>query len=78
MGFGSLWHWAIVLIVVLIFFGRGRISEIMGDFGSGIKNFKQGMDDDGPQSAPPPVRIAASETVASPASTETPAGASRD
>ncbi|HEX4848173.1 MAG TPA: twin-arginine translocase TatA/TatE family subunit [Novosphingobium sp.] len=43
MGFGSFWHWIIVLIIVLVLFGRGRVSEIMGDFGKGIKSFKQGM-----------------------------------
>ena len=46
MGFGSIWHWVIVLIVVLVLFGRGRVSEIMGDFGKGIKSFKQGMGDE--------------------------------
>ena len=46
MGFGSLWHWIIVLLVVLVLFGRGRVSEIMGDFGKGIKSFKQGLNED--------------------------------
>lgn len=46
MGFGSLWHWVIVLLVVLVLFGRGRISEIMGDFGKGIKSFKTGLNED--------------------------------
>lgn len=55
MGFGSLWHWVIVLLVVLILFGRGRISEIMGDFGSGIKSFKHGMDDDAPADRAPQI-----------------------
>lgn len=43
MGFGSLWHWLIVLVIVLVLFGRGRVSEIMGDFGKGINSFKKGM-----------------------------------
>ncbi|HXD02952.1 MAG TPA: twin-arginine translocase TatA/TatE family subunit [Novosphingobium sp.] len=46
MGFGSIGHWIILLVVVLILFGRGRISEIMGDFGKGIKSFKQGLNDE--------------------------------
>jgi sec-independent protein translocase protein TatA len=54
MGFGSLWHWIIVLLVVLVLFGRGRISEIMGDFGKGIKSFKQGLNDEERAPAPPP------------------------
>ena len=54
MGFGSIWHWVIVLIVVLVLFGRGRVSEIMGDFGKGIKSFKQGMSEDETKPASPP------------------------
>lgn len=58
MGFGSLWHWVIVLLVVLVLFGRGRVSEIMGDFGKGIKSFKQGLnDEDGKPAAPPAAQI---------------------
>ena len=49
MGGFSLWHWIIVLLVVLVLFGRGRVSEIMGDFGKGIKSFKQGMADETPE-----------------------------
>ncbi len=56
MGFGSIWHWLIVLLVVLVLFGRGRISEIMGDFGKGIKSFKQGINDETERS-PEPARI---------------------
>ena len=55
MGFGSIWHWLIVLVIVLVLFGRGRVAEIMGDFGKGIKSFKQGInDDDKADKAPPP------------------------
>ncbi|MEM8726305.1 MAG: twin-arginine translocase TatA/TatE family subunit [Pseudomonadota bacterium] len=45
MGF-SVWQIAIVAIVVLVLFGRGRISEMMGDFGKGISSFKKGMNED--------------------------------
>ena len=45
MGFGSLWHWVIVLLIVLVLFGRGRISEMMGDFGRGISSFKKGLNE---------------------------------
>jgi len=55
MGGLSLWHWIIVLLVVLILFGRGRISDIMGDFGKGIKSFKEGINEEsGDRHAPPP------------------------
>ena len=46
MGSFSIWHWLIVLLIVLVLFGRGRVAEIMGDFGKGIKSFKQGMNED--------------------------------
>ena len=58
MGFGSVWHWVIVLLVVLVLFGRGRVSEIMGDFGKGIKSFKQGLNDDDKAPAVPPAPAA--------------------
>ena len=45
MGSFSIWHWLVVLVIVLVLFGRGRVSDIMGEFGKGIKSFKQGMDE---------------------------------
>lgn len=46
MGAFSIWHWVIVLVVVLLLFGRGKIPELMGDVAKGIKNFKKGMGDE--------------------------------
>jgi sec-independent protein translocase protein TatA len=46
MGGLSIWHWIIVLVVVLLVFGRGKISELMGDMAKGIKAFKKGMAED--------------------------------
>ena len=46
MGSFSIWHWIIVLVVVLLLFGRGKIPELMGDVAKGIKSFKKGMSDD--------------------------------
>ena len=44
MGTFSIWHWLVVLAVVLILFGGGgKISRLMGDFGKGLKSFKKGM-----------------------------------
>jgi len=40
------WQLIIIAIVILVLFGRGRVSEMMGDFGKGIKSFKQGMAED--------------------------------
>lgn len=46
MGSFSIWHWLIVLVVVLLLFGRGKIPDLMGDVAKGIKSFKKGMNDD--------------------------------
>ena len=46
MGLGSWWHWLILIAVVLLLFGRGKVSDLMGDVAKGIKNFKKGMADD--------------------------------
>lgn len=47
MGTFSIWHWLIVLAVVLVLFGgRGKISGLMGDFGKGLKSFKKNMKDE--------------------------------
>jgi sec-independent protein translocase protein TatA len=47
MGSLSIWHWAIILVVVfLVFGGKGKISDLMGDAGKGIKSFKKGLSED--------------------------------
>ena len=46
MGSLSIWHWIVVIAVVLLLFGRGKISDLMGDVAQGIKAFKKGMKDD--------------------------------
>ena len=46
MGFTSAWHWIIVLLVVVIVFGAGKIPRVMGDVAKGIKSFKAGLKDD--------------------------------
>ncbi len=43
MGSLSIWHWTIVLLIILILFGRGRISSLMGDLGRGIGRFRHEM-----------------------------------
>lgn len=49
MGSLSIWHWMIVIVVVMLMFGgRGKISGLMGDFAEGIKAFKKGMSEDKP------------------------------
>jgi len=46
MGTFSIWHWLIVLVVVMVLFGgRGKISSLMGDVAHGIRNFRDGLKD---------------------------------
>ncbi len=67
MGFGSLWHWLIVLAIVVLVFGTSKLPKAMGDFAKGIRAFKSGMKDEeaeattaAPQVPPP---TSASNTV---------------
>ena len=46
MGTMSIWHWIILLLIVVLLFGRGKISEVMTDVAKGIKSFKKGMSED--------------------------------
>jgi sec-independent protein translocase protein TatA len=54
MGSLSIWHWLIVIAVVAVLFGgRGKISDLMGDVAKGVKSFKKGLADD--DEAPKPI-----------------------
>ena len=47
MGSMSIWHWIIVgAVLLLLFGGKGKVSDLMGDFAKGIKSFKKGMTED--------------------------------
>ncbi len=78
MGGFSAWHWIIVALVILVLFGRGKISETMGDFGKGIKSFRKGLGEEEKAPAPPPApppQIAAPPAASEPPSTPAPAPA---
>ncbi len=60
MGGLSLWHWLVVGVVILLLFGKGRFSDMMGDVAKGIKSFKKGMSED--DEAPKPAATARIET----------------
>ena len=47
----------IIALVILVLFGRGRISEMMGDFGKGVKSFRKGLNDEDEKKAEPSPRI---------------------
>ncbi|MCW5697696.1 MAG: twin-arginine translocase TatA/TatE family subunit [Bauldia sp.] len=70
MGSFSIWHWLIVLAIVLILFGRGRIAQVMGDVGQGIRAFRRNSAEDEKPETPPPA-IDQNTTVPPPSSTTT-------
>jgi sec-independent protein translocase protein TatA len=43
MGALSIWHWVIVLALIVLFFGRGRISGLLGDLGKAIGSFRRNL-----------------------------------
>jgi sec-independent protein translocase protein TatA len=58
MGEFSIWHWLVVLLVVMLLFGGGKVSSLMGDFAKGIKAFKKNMADEPDAGAEkPPVLV---------------------
>jgi sec-independent protein translocase protein TatA len=71
MGSLSIWHWIIAgAVVLLLFGGRGKISELMGDFAKGIKSFKKGLAED--DKAEEPAKIDPKTIDHQPAPTSTP------
>jgi sec-independent protein translocase protein TatA len=54
MGFGSVWHWLLVILVLVLLFGAGKISGLMGDVAKGIKSFKKEMSEGENEAAPEP------------------------
>lgn len=63
MGSFSIWHWLVVGILVLLLFGKGRFSDMMGDVAKGLKSFKKGMAEDDAPAATPAPRIDPPQTV---------------
>ena len=53
MGEFSIWHWLIVLAIIVLLFGGGKISTLMGELGSGLKAFKHVMAGDSDDEEPP-------------------------
>lgn len=46
MDFFSIWHWLIVIAIVLLLFGRGKVSDLMTDIAQGVKALKKGIAED--------------------------------
>ena len=72
MGSFSLMHWIVVLAIILILFGAGKLPRVMGDFAKGIKAFKLGMKEEDEAEPPPPAQVSppgAAASTAAPAAT---------
>lgn len=56
MGSMSIWHWLILLVIVMLLFGAGKVPKLMGDMAKGVKAFKEGLKDaeDSPKPSEPP------------------------
>lgn len=56
MGSMSIWHWLILLVIVMLLFGAGKVPKLMGDMAKGVKAFKEGLKDaeDSPRPSEPP------------------------
>jgi sec-independent protein translocase protein TatA len=70
MGGLSIWHWLVVGVIILLLFGKGRFSEMMGDVAKGLKSFKKGMSEEDHPTASTrtePPRITEAKTVDAPA-----------
>lgn len=57
MGGFSIWHWLVVGIIILLLFGKGRFSDMMGDVAKGLKSFKKGLSEEEAEAEAPPSRI---------------------
>ena len=61
MGFGSIWHWVIVLVIVVLIFGTKKLRGAAGDLGGAVKDFKKAMSDDDKPSDESPKQLESDE-----------------
>ncbi|GLR67301.1 hypothetical protein GCM10010909_19820 [Acidocella aquatica] len=66
MGGLSIWHWLIVLLVVMLVFGTGKVSNLMGEFGKGIKTFKQNIADEDGKKGPADASMSQPDSLSAP------------
>jgi sec-independent protein translocase protein TatA len=66
MGGLSIWHWLVVLAAITIVFGVGRIGNVMGEVGKGIKNFKSALNEDEPKKAAADASMSAPDALGGP------------
>ncbi len=65
-GMSGPWEWIVILVIVLIFFGVGKLPNVLGQMGKGVKAFKDGMNDDEKE----PGQIDVSDSVSEPAASK--------
>ena len=78
MGGLSIWHWLIVGIVLLLLFGKGRFSDMMGDVAKGLKSFKKGMTEEDEEPRATPVKPAEPARLRDETTLEVPSDRTRD
>ena len=78
MGSMSIWHWLIILLVVVLLFGSGKIKSLFGEFGKGITAFKKGLKEGDEEAKAETSTPAQQVTAAAPASTASSAEIKRD
>jgi sec-independent protein translocase protein TatA len=75
----SLMHWIVVLAIVLLLFGAGKLPRVMGDFAKGIKAFKSGMkEEEAAENVPPPQVTPPTGTASTAATAERPVQPAHD
>lgn len=65
-GMSGPWEWIVILVIVLIFFGVGKLPNVLGQMGKGVKAFKDGMNDDDKE----PDQIDVSDSVSEPSASK--------
>ena len=71
MGTWSIWHWMVVLLIVLLVFGTKKLRNIGADLGGAVRGFKEGMRDSGDKPAEPPAAQVSGRTIDAEAHKET-------
>ena len=78
MGSFSIWHWLIVLLIVVMVFGTKKLKNIGGDLGGAVKGFKDGMKEGGQAPADDAAAATTTAQVTAPAAPGTPAAADKN
>ena len=64
MGTFGFWQWAVIALIVILLFGRGKISDLMGDVAKGVRSFRKGLAEDDEAEASKPIESKATDNEA--------------